>query len=158
MNNASLSPVQGPLTVACMIVTSLSQLSPTDFFSSLQSENTSENTSLHNEILLQIWTQQEDSAMLLASNKQHKEITKRERHNRIDKTHRKGQQGRTKTKERKSKRKDLLFLRYFKDTLLGVPCNTIPLNLLSEEFPEDMRKERCLAGAPSKVLLQPLRL
>jgi hypothetical protein len=52
----------------------------------------------------------------------------------------------------------LLFLRYLKDTLLGVPCNTITLNLLSEEFPEDMRKERSLAGAPSKVLLQPLRL
>jgi hypothetical protein len=48
----------------------------TDFISSLQSENTNENTSLHNEILLQIWKQQEDSAMLLARNKQHKEITK----------------------------------------------------------------------------------
>jgi hypothetical protein len=37
--------------------------------------------------------------MLLASNKQqHKEITKNRKHNRIDKTHRKGQQRRTKTK------------------------------------------------------------
>jgi hypothetical protein len=36
--------------------------------------------------------------MLLASNKQkHKEIQKTERYNRIDKTHRKGQKGRTKT-------------------------------------------------------------
>jgi hypothetical protein len=37
--------------------------------------------------------------MLLTSNKQHhKEIQKTEKENRIDKTHRKGQQGRTKTK------------------------------------------------------------
>jgi hypothetical protein len=37
--------------------------------------------------------------MLLASNKQQqKEMKKTERHNRIDKTHRKGQQGRTKIK------------------------------------------------------------
>jgi phage/plasmid-associated DNA primase len=36
--------------------------------------------------------------MLLDSNKQHKEITKKQRHNRIDKTQRKRQQGRTKTK------------------------------------------------------------
>jgi hypothetical protein len=55
----------------------------------------SENTNLHTEFLLQIWNNT-DSAMLLASNKQHKEIT--EKHNRIDKTHRKGQQRRTKTK------------------------------------------------------------
>ncbi len=37
----------------------------------------SEKTNLHTKFLLQIWKQQEDSAMLLASNKQqHKEITK----------------------------------------------------------------------------------
>jgi hypothetical protein len=36
--------------------------------------------------------------MLLASNKQHKEITKKGKHNRIDKTHGKGQQRRTKNK------------------------------------------------------------
>jgi hypothetical protein len=36
--------------------------------------------------------------MLLASNKQHKEITRNKEHNRIDKTHREGQQRRTKTK------------------------------------------------------------
>jgi len=59
-----------------------------------------ENTNLHTEFPLQIQKQREDSAMLLASNKQHhKEIPKKkEKHNGIDKTHRKGQQGRTKTK------------------------------------------------------------
>ncbi len=48
-----------------------------------------ENTNPRTEFLLQIRKQLEDSGMLLASNKQ--------KHNRIDKTHRKGQQRRTKT-------------------------------------------------------------
>jgi hypothetical protein len=59
---------------------------------------TSENNNLCPEFLLKIQKQQEDSAMLPASNKQeHKEMIK-DRHNRIDKTQRKGQWGRTKTK------------------------------------------------------------
>jgi hypothetical protein len=67
---------------------------PTDFISSLQWVKASENTNLCTEFLLQIQKQWEDSAMLLASNKQkHK---KTERHNRIDKTHRKGQKGKNK--------------------------------------------------------------
>jgi hypothetical protein len=72
---------------------------PTDFISSQQWVKASENTNMHTMFLLQIRKQREDSAMLLTSNKQHhKEIQKTEKQNRIDKTHRKGQQGRTKTK------------------------------------------------------------
>jgi hypothetical protein len=57
-----------------MIVTSLSQL--THWLYQLPTVG-SEKTNLHTKFLLQIWKQQEDSAMLLASNKQqHKEITK----------------------------------------------------------------------------------
>ncbi len=68
---------------------------PTDFISSLQWVKASESTNLHTKFLLQIQKQWEDPAMLLASNKQqHKQITE----NRIDKTHRKGQQVRKKTK------------------------------------------------------------
>jgi hypothetical protein len=63
----------------------------------------SENTNLHTKFLLQmrkqLQKQWEDSAMLLTSNKQHhKEIQNTEKQNRIDKTHREGQHGRTKTK------------------------------------------------------------
>ncbi len=43
---------------------------PTDFISSLQWVKASENTNLCTEFLLQIQKQWEDSAMLLASNKQ----------------------------------------------------------------------------------------
>jgi hypothetical protein len=85
-----------------MIVTSLSQLFPTDFISSLQSEKTSENTSLHNEILLQIWKQQENSAMLLAGNKQQKEITK----NRKTQQDRQNTQKRTAGKNKDQRKKE----------------------------------------------------
>lgn len=44
--------------------------------SSLQWVEASENTNFHIKFLLQFQKQWEDSAMLLASNKQHKEITK----------------------------------------------------------------------------------
>jgi dsDNA-binding SOS-regulon protein len=91
MNNiASLAPVQGASTVACMIVTSLSQLShrlhqlPTVV-------KASKTTNLHTEFPVANLEQQEDSAMLLASNKQqHKEITK----------NRKAQQDRQNTQKR----------------------------------------------------------
>jgi Ni,Fe-hydrogenase III component G len=68
--SASLTLVQGPSTVTCMVVTSLYHNFPTDFISSLQRVKASVNTNLCTEFLLQIWKQQEDSAMLLASNKQ----------------------------------------------------------------------------------------
>jgi hypothetical protein len=75
-NRASLTPAQGTLTVACMIVTSLSQL-PHGYHQLPTVGKSSENTNLHTKFLLQIWKQWQDSAMLLASNKQqHKEITK----------------------------------------------------------------------------------
>jgi hypothetical protein len=51
-----------------MIETSLHNL-PTDFITSLQWVKASANTNLHPKFLLQFWKQQEDSAMLLASNK-----------------------------------------------------------------------------------------
>jgi hypothetical protein len=68
--SASLTLVQGPSTVTCMVVTSLYHNFPTDFISSLQRVKASVNTNLCTEFLLQIWKPQEDSAMLLASNKQ----------------------------------------------------------------------------------------
>jgi peptidoglycan hydrolase-like amidase len=68
-NSASLTLVQGPSTVTCMVVTSLYHNYPTDFINSLQWVKASVNTNLCTEFLLQIWKQQEDSAMLLASNK-----------------------------------------------------------------------------------------
>ncbi len=77
------SPVQGPSTVACMIEKHNFQ---TDFINSLQCIQASEDTNLCTKFLLQIQKQQEDSAMLLASSKQHKEITKTEKHKRINKT------------------------------------------------------------------------
>ncbi len=70
-NSASLRPVQGPSTVSYWL---LYHNFPTDFISSLQWVKANENTNLLIEFLLQSWKQQEDSAMLLASNKQHKEI------------------------------------------------------------------------------------
>jgi hypothetical protein len=49
---------------------------PTDFISSIQWVKASVNTNLHTEFMLQIQKQQEDLAMLLATNKQqHKEKT-----------------------------------------------------------------------------------
>jgi hypothetical protein len=69
-NSASVTLVQGPSTVTCMVVTSLYHNFPTDFIRSLQWVKASVNTNLCTEFLLQIWKQQEDSAMLLASNKQ----------------------------------------------------------------------------------------
>jgi hypothetical protein len=54
------------------------------------------------QVLLQIQKQREDSAMLLASREQHKEITKTEKQNT-----RKRQQGRTKTKARRRSGHDL---------------------------------------------------
>jgi hypothetical protein len=75
MNSAILTPVQGPSTVACMIEKHNFQ---TDFINSLQCIKASEDTNLCTKFLLQIQKQQEDSAMLLASSKQHKEITKTE--------------------------------------------------------------------------------
>jgi hypothetical protein len=74
-NNSSLTLVQGPSTVA-WIVTPYHNF-PTDFISSLQWVKASENTNLHTEFLLHIQKQWEDLAMLLASNKQHKETTKK---------------------------------------------------------------------------------
>jgi hypothetical protein len=62
-NSAGLTLVQGPSTVTCMVVTSLYHNFPTDFISSLQWVKASVNTNLCTEFL-------EDSAMLLASNKQ----------------------------------------------------------------------------------------
>jgi selenocysteine-specific translation elongation factor len=82
-NSAILTPVQGPSTVACMIEKHNFQ---TDFINSLQCIKASEDTNLCTKFLLQIQKQREDSAMLLASSKQHKEITKTEKHNRINKT------------------------------------------------------------------------
>jgi hypothetical protein len=67
---------------------------------------------MHTEILQQIWKQQEDSAMLLASNKQqHKEITEQKDTNRRDKTHRKRHQRRTKTRRRKETQKGRIKLK-----------------------------------------------
>jgi hypothetical protein len=54
----------------------------------------SENTNLHTKFLLQFQKQQEDSAMLLASNKQRKDITK----------NRKTQQDRQNTQKRRAEK------------------------------------------------------
>jgi hypothetical protein len=98
-NSASRTPVQGPSTVACMIVTIIITF-PLISSGPLQWVKASENTNLHTKFLLQFLKQWEDSTMLLASNKQqHKRASKKQKNKRRkDKLHRKGQQRRTKTK------------------------------------------------------------
>jgi hypothetical protein len=75
-NSASLTPVQGLSTVACMTVTSQSQLS--HWLHQLPTVvQASENTNLCTKFLLQFLEWWEELAMLLASNKQQqKEMTK----------------------------------------------------------------------------------
>jgi hypothetical protein len=69
-DSASLTPIQGPSTVTCLIVTFVSQL-PHWLHQLPTAGKAGVNTNLHTEFLLQIWKQQEDSTVLLARNKQH---------------------------------------------------------------------------------------
>jgi hypothetical protein len=66
--SASLTPVQEPSTVVCMIVTSLSQL-PSWLYQLPTVGKPVTSINLQTEFLLQFWKQREDSAIRLASNR-----------------------------------------------------------------------------------------
>jgi hypothetical protein len=106
----------GNINCSIMLVTSLSQLPHWLHQLTTVGREPSENTNLRTKFLLQIQKQQEDSAMLLASNKQHKEITKK----------RKTQQNRQNTKKRTAgKNKDQVGLQeapHFQDYTKSCKC------------------------------------